>query len=447
MKNLYVDNTPYPGHHTGTAQAGANNPPRITLAASCSEADDAYIDWGLRIVSGTGAGQSRRIVDYHAASRIAQVAGSWNPIPDQTSVYEVTFGCDMNMGLYQILGEGGPFASIQRAMEMVDYSDTVYVKAGTPYTWDNGQGAHATIQTAGMLSLQIRVVGYKDEPGDADDHWGDEAYQAVIDAGHTLANAINVDPSLSEEEFLGYEFSNFRFINSTEAGMKTGGEGFNLAAIALYNCRAEGNDGHGFDLGAGSQVVGCQANGNGGHGIYMEGGSHVIACLAHDNGGDQIHGSGLVEFTVVYGIPDGMAGISLFGAGNSVDSVRNCVIDGTLSGGANTGVSFQSVFTTLVNSIIYQCTVGVAQDSALKCPMARNNLYHGNATDRQDWPADRTGAVIGDPKFVDAEGHDYRLRADSPAAGAGWPAYLDLGAYQREGLSGCGSPTNVGMQV
>jgi len=445
MKNLYVDNTPYPGHHTGTAQAGANNPPTITLAASCSEADDAYIDWGLRIVSGTGAGQSRRIVDYHAASRIAQVAGSWNPIPDQTSVYEITFGCDMNMGLYQILGEGGPFASIQRAMEMVDYSDTVYVKAGTPYTWDNGQGAHATIQTAGMLSLQIRVVGYKDEPGDADDHWGDEAYQAVIDAGHTLANAINVDPSLSEEEFLGYEFSNFRFINATEAGMDAGGDDFNLPGMAFYNCCAAGNGGHGFRLGIGAQVAGCQAIGNGGYGIFALTGSHILGCTAHNNGDNQIQGSGLVEFSVVYGIPDGIAGISM--SGSYDDSVQNCVIDGTLSSGTSTGIYFASTFATLVNSIIYQCTVGVAQDGALKYSMARNNLYHGNATDRQNWPADRSGAVIGDPKFVDAEGHDYRLRADSPAAGAGWPAYLDLGAYQREGLSGCGSPTNVGMQV
>ena len=54
--------------------------------------------------------------------------------------------------------------------------------------------------------------------------------------------------------------------------------------------------------------------------------------------------------------------------------------------------------------------------------------------------------MTGDPKFVDAAGHDYRLRADSPAAGAGWPAYLDLGAFQRRAILSC-SPTHVGMQT
>jgi hypothetical protein len=293
----------------------------------------------------------------------------------------------------------------------------------------------------GSLTLPIRVFGYKDSPGDAEGHWGDDAYRAVIDADHTLANAINVDPELSGPMFLIYEFANIRFINAT--GMGVALENWNSAAF--YNCGAENNGEHGFDLGQYSQLIGCQASGNGGYGINMKSASHVHVCLVHDNGNHQINGGGRVGFTVVYGIPNGKRGINLAGL-TIPDAVQNCVIDGTLESGSNTGIFFAGYCSALINSIIYRCTVGVALDYILKRALACNNLYNGNVTDRQDWPADRTGAVSGDPMFEDAGGHDYRLRLDSPAAGAGWPAYLDVGAFQRRAVLSC-SPTHVGMQT
>ena len=53
---------------TGTAQAGAaastSAMASLTLAAGASAVDDAYNNMVLRITSGTGAGQIRRIIDY-----------------------------------------------------------------------------------------------------------------------------------------------------------------------------------------------------------------------------------------------------------------------------------------------------------------------------------------------------------------------------------------------
>lgn len=72
---------------TGTAQAGASS--TITLASGASASDDAYNGYGIRITSGTGAGQSRMISDYVGSTKVATVNSAWSVQPDNTSVYEV----------------------------------------------------------------------------------------------------------------------------------------------------------------------------------------------------------------------------------------------------------------------------------------------------------------------------------------------------------------------
>lgn len=441
MKTLYVDNTLYSGHCTGTAQGGSNDPPGITLAASCPEADGAYVDWGLRIISGTGAGQSMRIVAYSSATKVAEVEYAWATVPDATSVYEITFGCDTNMGLYRVLGAGGPLRSVERAMVMVTPGDTVHVKAGRAHTLGDGTGAIATIHIAGLVVLPIRVIGYKDQPGDAAGRWGDPLYQAVLDAGGVLTNVVNVDAALSGDLHLGYEFANMRFVNAMGAGVVTGS---GRSGTAFYNCVSTGNGGRGFDLGNQARLMGCEAWGNGGTGIAAGTGSHVDCGRAYGNGDHQISLSGQVNFTVVYGIPNGKRGISMTGGAATADAVRNCVIDGLLAGGSSTGIHFGGRVSSLVNTIVYRCGLGISQGSANQISFSTNNLYFGNTTNRQGWPADLWGEVTADPKFTDVDARDYRLRADSPGVGAGWPASLDMGAFQRQAVV-CGSPMNVGM--
>lgn len=81
--------------NTGTAQAGAAS--TVTLAAGASATDDIYNGYGVRIVSGTGAGQDRIISDYVGSTKVATVGSPWLVQPNNTSVYEV-FGMAFTSG-------------------------------------------------------------------------------------------------------------------------------------------------------------------------------------------------------------------------------------------------------------------------------------------------------------------------------------------------------------
>lgn len=78
---------------TDTAQAGAAG--SITLASGESSEDGAWTGYGVRITSGTGAGQSRMISGYTGSTKVATVSPNWGTNPDNTSVYEV-FGQLLN---------------------------------------------------------------------------------------------------------------------------------------------------------------------------------------------------------------------------------------------------------------------------------------------------------------------------------------------------------------
>lgn len=73
---------------TGTAQAGASS--TITLkAATRFTSDDEPNLMYIRITSGTGSGQIRRISDYVASTKVATVYNAWDTAPDSTSAYEI----------------------------------------------------------------------------------------------------------------------------------------------------------------------------------------------------------------------------------------------------------------------------------------------------------------------------------------------------------------------
>lgn len=73
----------------GTAQAGAAS--TITLDAGASATDNLYTGGTVRIIGGTGAGQSARaIVGYVGASKVATVSPAWTVQPDNTSVFVIT---------------------------------------------------------------------------------------------------------------------------------------------------------------------------------------------------------------------------------------------------------------------------------------------------------------------------------------------------------------------
>lgn len=65
----------------------ASGAKQITLSLSSSSVDDYYKDLYVKIISGTGAGQVRKIYSYDGASKIAYLDKSWTTIPDISSVY------------------------------------------------------------------------------------------------------------------------------------------------------------------------------------------------------------------------------------------------------------------------------------------------------------------------------------------------------------------------
>lgn len=69
---------------SGTAQGGAAN--SITLAAGAT-ANNVFDPGLVLIVSGTGAGQCRPVLDYNTTTKVVTVDRSWKVNPDATSVY------------------------------------------------------------------------------------------------------------------------------------------------------------------------------------------------------------------------------------------------------------------------------------------------------------------------------------------------------------------------
>ena len=77
-----------PALDSGVAQAGGAS--SITLRAAAVATNDYYNGATVEIVRGTGAGQTRSIIDYAAGSLIATVDRAWAVVPDSTSVYKIT---------------------------------------------------------------------------------------------------------------------------------------------------------------------------------------------------------------------------------------------------------------------------------------------------------------------------------------------------------------------
>lgn len=444
MAQYYVDNTPFAGHGTGTAQAGTSG--TITLAATCPAATNALTNYGIHIVSGTGARQSRRITAYDTDTKIATVHTGWNTPPDATSVYDITVGCDSNNGLAQGLygGTNGAFASMQAALSNTSLAagDTIWVKAGTSYTWSNSSSYHATISKAGTATLPIVLEGYKDTPGDADTHRDDDAYRATID-GNRLSLANGLGNTLSSSAIY-YKIRHLRARRCSGYGIATGQSS---SYALLDNCRCENNGNQGARIGISCVVIGGEYDNNAGHGLFVTTNTIVMMATAHGNSENQISvegAGGLVAFCEAYGIPANKAGIKCLYQCHVV----NCTVDGE---NANSiGINMAGDRSSVVNCIVTRCGIGLLGPTGNAFIDSRYNLLHRNSTDTSNWPVG-TGHITGqDPLFTDADNHDYRVGSGSPARGAGTPAHIDIGANQREeptASSGGGSPTNKGMQL
>lgn len=121
---------------TATAQAGSGTG-SIVLDAGASATDDLYRGDAVKIVSGTGAGQSRTIVLYVGSSKTAYVDRLWATTPDNTSVFIITKGQldpELSHSGIAAAGTGGTITLASSASSVNNFYD------GAEITIVSGQG-------------------------------------------------------------------------------------------------------------------------------------------------------------------------------------------------------------------------------------------------------------------------------------------------------------------
>lgn len=140
---------------SGTAQAGSTN--TITLSSAASATNGLYDPAIVRVTGGTGAGQSRLIIDYNGTSKIAVVDRDWRTAPDNTSVYDIMASTNLfstNEGLAQA-GAAGTITLNASASSVNDtyVGQTLVLRTGTGQdqsriiTAYNGTTKIATVDT------------------------------------------------------------------------------------------------------------------------------------------------------------------------------------------------------------------------------------------------------------------------------------------------------------
>lgn len=110
--------------HTDTANGPAVNGNQIELADAASDVDGAYDPAMITIIDGTGAGQTRMILQYNGVNRIATVDRNWKVNPDATSEY-IVFSHPGREHVNEGLAQGGTINSIT-LNSLASSSDNAY---------------------------------------------------------------------------------------------------------------------------------------------------------------------------------------------------------------------------------------------------------------------------------------------------------------------------------
>jgi hypothetical protein len=162
--------------HQGVAQAGSAT--SITLASAASSTNGTYDPAIVRLVSGTGAGQSRLIVDYVGSTRVATVDRNWRTNPDSTTGYDI-LSAPNTVSRNEGLAAGGTATSITLNSAASSVNDTyvgqtVWLIAGTGQdqsriiTAYNGTTKVATVATAWATTPDTSSVYFMLPHGRAD---------------------------------------------------------------------------------------------------------------------------------------------------------------------------------------------------------------------------------------------------------------------------------------
>jgi len=136
---------------SGTAQSGTAT--TIVLAVGESFANDELNGNSVKITAGTGAGQSRVIIDYVGATDTATISPAWITNPSSDSVYEVVDG-SVNVNVW--LGAAVTTA-LETASDIVDEWETQSQADPTGFHV-NVKEVNGTIQTANDNGADINAI-------------------------------------------------------------------------------------------------------------------------------------------------------------------------------------------------------------------------------------------------------------------------------------------------
>jgi len=311
-------------------------------------------------------------------------------------------GLDTDSGLTEALA----WKTVDKAMNTVAAGDKVWVKA------DGNYAELVTIDTAGTNLNPIIFEGYTSVTGDLG--------IATITGSSSRANCITTGITTNAY----YIFKNFRFTASTSCcanlviphyvfdncqfDSATGDGGCSCDFAIFINCKFNDNTGDGCNTGNLSRTayfIKCQFYRNSLNGLNnAAGGCVALFCKFFSNGSDNISSGGSNDQALV---------------------VANCTIDGD-SKDSNNGIhsvgigSIRSII-VLVNSIIYDCAIGVGIDHDRgKYQVSKNNLINSNTTDYSSFLAG-DNELTSAPGFTnEVGGADYTPAAGSPLINAGF---------------------------
>jgi len=121
--------------YSGTAQGPGTGSNQMQLDTGASATDGAYDPADVTIIAGTGAGQSRGVLQYDGATRTATVDRNWKTAPDATSEY-VLYAWTGREHVNEGLAQGGSSTTITlnalaSASDDAYNGQIVFIRSGT----------------------------------------------------------------------------------------------------------------------------------------------------------------------------------------------------------------------------------------------------------------------------------------------------------------------------
>jgi len=184
--SLYMTNS-------GTLAAVADGD-TMTLAAGANTSDNIYNGSALRLVSGTGAGQVREIVDYNGSTKVVQLKSVFSVVPNNATTYQIG-------PLVTIAGDGTgavAFANVTTA------SSNAVNQIGMISTGSNYSEATVTISANSSHGSGATAVAYVSPPGGhGKDPVGEFAAHNVILNVQLSGTESNTFPTVNDFRTVG----------------------------------------------------------------------------------------------------------------------------------------------------------------------------------------------------------------------------------------------------